>query len=255
MATITATAALRPVGSFFALVLDTMRAATKRPFHWREFVAQVSFIAGVSIVPAIALIIPFVGFVLFILNLLLVEIGAIDLAGAAVGIAVIRNVAPIASVLVVAGAGATAICADLGSRTIREEIAAMEVLGIDPIHRLVLPRVLASVVVATGLNCIMGFIGVAVGYVFAVPIQGSSAGQFMASLTLLTGPADVLLSETKAATFGLVAGLMACHRGLNAGGGPKGVGDAVNQTVVLAFVVLFIANALLSFVFYRLGLV
>jgi phospholipid/cholesterol/gamma-HCH transport system permease protein len=246
--------AVEPVGGFFALTVDTIRALAKRPFQTGELLAQITFIAGVSVVPAVMLTIPFVGFSIFILNTLLVEIGAIDLAGAGVGLAVIREIGPVASVLVIAGASSTAICADLGSRKIREEIDAMEVLGIDPIHRLVLPRVLASTIVAVGLNCVVCVVGLAVGYVFAVPIQGSSAGQFFASLTLLTGTTDFVLSETKAAVFGLGAGLVACYRGLSAGGGPKGVGDAVNQTVVLAFVVLFLFNTLLSLIFFQLGL-
>jgi phospholipid/cholesterol/gamma-HCH transport system permease protein len=254
MPEVSARAIMRPVGGFVAMTLDTARAVAKRPFHWREFVQQIAFIAGVSVVPAVMLTIPFVGFTIFILNTLLVEIGAIDLAGAGVGLAVIREIGPIASVLVIAGAGSTAICADLGARKIREEIDAMEVLGIDPVHRLVLPRVLASVLVALGLNFVVCIVGIGVGYFFAVIVQNSSAGQFFASLTLLTNPIDLVLSETKAAVFGLGAGLVACYRGLSAGGGPKGVGDAVNQTVVLAFVVLFIFNTLLSLIFFQLGL-
>jgi phospholipid/cholesterol/gamma-HCH transport system permease protein len=255
MAALSASGVLRPVGGFMAMTLDTGRAAFKRPFHTSEFIEQVAFICRVSIVPAVMLTIPFVGFSIFIINQLLIEIGAIDLAGAGVGIAVIREIGPIATVLVIAGAGATAICADLGSRKIRDEIDAIKVLGIDPIQRLVLPRVLASVVVAVGLNCAVCIVGVATGYVFAVPIQGSSAGQFLSSLTLLTSPSDFVLSQTKAAVFGLSAGLVACYRGLTAGGGPKGVGDAVNQTVVLAFIVLFFFNTLLTVTFFQLGLI
>jgi len=73
----------------------------------------------------------------------------------------------------VAGAGATAICADLGARTIREEIDAMRVLGIDPIQRLVVPRVLASTFVALLLNGLVCLIGLSGGYVFSVFLQGS----------------------------------------------------------------------------------
>ena len=71
----------------------------------------------------------------------------------------VTQLGPIVTVLVVAGAGATAICADLGARTIREEVDAMEVLGIDPIHRLVVPRVIASTVVAVLLNGLVIAVG------------------------------------------------------------------------------------------------
>ena len=85
--------------------------------------------------------------------------------------------------LVVAGAGATAICADLGARTIREEIDAMRVLGIDPIQRLVVPRVLASTFVALLLNGLVCAIGIAGGYVFSVFLQGVNPGAFINGLT------------------------------------------------------------------------
>ncbi|COZ92915.1 integral membrane protein YrbE1a [Mycobacterium tuberculosis] len=78
--------------------------------------------------------------------------------------------------LVVAGAGSTAICADLGARTIREEIDAMEVLGIDPIHRLVVPRVLASMLVATLLNGLVITVGLVGGFLFVLTTIGVRFG-------------------------------------------------------------------------------
>jgi phospholipid/cholesterol/gamma-HCH transport system permease protein len=73
----------------------------------------------------------------------------------------------------------------------------------------------------------------------------------MANLTLLAGPKDFIISEFKSAVFGLLAGLTACHLGLTAKGGPKGVGDAVNQTVVCSFLMLFLANSLITALFLR----
>ncbi|HVW45231.1 MAG TPA: ABC transporter permease [Amycolatopsis sp.] len=255
MPDISAGRALRPIGGFLAMCLDTALALFKRPFQTQEFLQQTVFIASVSLVPAIMLTIPFLGVVIFLINQLLAQIGAIDIAGAGVGLAVIREIGPIASVLVVAGAGATAVCADLGSRKIREEIDAMQVLGIDPVHRLVLPRVLASTVVAVALNAVVSVVAIATGYVLSVLVQGASAGQFVSNLTLLTTLADFVVSEIKAAVFGMSAGLVACYRGLTAGGGAKGVGDAVNQTVILAVVLLFLFNVLISAVYLQLGIV
>lgn len=251
MPTNIAARAVTPLGSFYATCLDTGRALFRRRFHWREFLDQTAFIASVSIAPTIMLTIPFCAIMVFLINQLLIELGATDLAGAGAGLAVIREIGPLCSVLVVAGAGATAVCADLGARKIREEIDALQVLGIDPIHRLVLPRVLASMVVAVGLTALVCAVGLSGGYVFSVVVQGASPGQYIANLTLLTGLGDFLISLGKAAVFGVAAGLVACHRGLNVGGGPKGVGDAVNQTVVYAFLLLFVLNALISAVYLQ----
>jgi phospholipid/cholesterol/gamma-HCH transport system permease protein len=142
----------RAVGGFMEMSLDTFREMFRRPFQFREFLDQTWMIARVSMIPTLLVSIPFTVLVAFTLNILLREIGAADLSGAGTAFGTITQLGPVVTVLVVAGAGATAICADLGARTIREEIDAMRVLGIDPIHRLVVPRVLASTFVALLLN-------------------------------------------------------------------------------------------------------
>ena len=113
------------------------------------------FIARVSLAPTLLVAIPFTVLVSFTLNILLRELGAADLSGAGAAFGAVTQVGPLVTVLIVAGAGATAMCADLGSRTIREEIDAMEVLGINPVQRLVTPRMLASGLVALLLNSLV----------------------------------------------------------------------------------------------------
>jgi phospholipid/cholesterol/gamma-HCH transport system permease protein len=244
--------AARVVGRFYAMCLDTFVQMFKRPFQLREFVDQSWFIARVSFIPTLLVAIPFCVIIVFQLNQLLAELGAVDLAGAGAGLAVVREIGPMVSVLVVAGSGATAICADLGSRTIREEIDAMVTLGVNPLQRLVVPRVLASTIVALALNSFVTIFGLAGGFFFSVYVEHASAGLFVSNVTLLVGLFDFLTSEFKAAVFGLLAGLVACFMGLNVKGGPKGVGDAVNQTVVFSFMLLFFANSVITAVFLQI---
>lgn len=236
----------RAVGGFYSTSMETFRALFRRPFHFREFLEQAWFIASVSIMPALLMAIPFCMMFVYQINILFAEIGAVDLSGAGAGVAIIREIGPVVTVLVVAGAGSTAICADLGSRTIREEIDAMRVLGIDPIHRLCVPRVLASIVIAMFLNGLVSAVGLVGGYIATVYMQGASPGQYVTSISILTGVGDFAISELKAAVFGMLAGLVACHLGLRVRGGPKGVGDAVNQTVVFSFILLFLANSVIT---------
>ncbi len=139
---------VRALGGFYSQTLDTFILMFKPPFAWREFLFQTWFIARVSIVPTLLLAIPFTVLVVFTLNILLVEFGAADFSGTGAATASVTQIGPVVTVLVVAGTGATAMCADLGSRTIREELDALRVLGIDPVHRLAVPRVLAATVVA-----------------------------------------------------------------------------------------------------------
>jgi phospholipid/cholesterol/gamma-HCH transport system permease protein len=242
------------VGSFTAMTLDTIRALGKRPFPLGEFLRQTTFISSVSLFPAIMVTVPFVGVVILLINQLLTEIGALDLSGAVTGLAVLRQIGPVAAVLVTAGAGATAIAADLGARKIRDEIDAMLVMGIDPLQRLVLPRVLASATVAVCLNAVITVVGVVVAYTVSVIMQGASPGQFTATMTILTDAGDYVTSTIKAFIFGLLAGLVASYRGLKTSGGSKGVGQAVTETVVISFVLLFIINALITAVDIQLKL-
>jgi phospholipid/cholesterol/gamma-HCH transport system permease protein len=240
------------LGAFFALAGDSLRATFRRPFQFREFVAQVAFISRVSILPAILVAIPFCVVVQFFLGQLLAEIGAIDLAGAGAGFAIIKELGPFCAVMVVAGAGSTSVCADLGARTIREEIDAMKVLGIDPVHRMVVPRILAFVVVSMGLFAIVCAVGILGTFTFSSLLQGASPGLFAGNLTLLVGFDDYLVALFKSALFGLGAGLVCCHLGLNVSGGPKAVGNAVNQSVVFTLMLLMVINSTIGAAYLQL---
>jgi phospholipid/cholesterol/gamma-HCH transport system permease protein len=241
------------LGGFFRMCVLTGKALFRFPFHWREFVLQCWFIMRVAILPTMAVATPITALFIFVFNILLIQVGAADISGAGAGIAVITQIGPINTVLVIAGAASTAICADLGARTIREEIDAMEVLGIDPIHRLVLPRVLACALVAMLLNALVCMIGLVGGFLFGVYLQSVSAGAYLSSLTLVTGLPEVVIATIKAFTFGLIAGLVGCYRGLTVRGGPKGLGTAVNETVVLCTVALFAVNVVLTTIGVRFG--
>ncbi len=161
---------MQAVGALFAMSADAVRYVFARPFQWREFLEQCWFIARVSLAPTLLVAIPFTVLVSFTLNILLRELGAADLSGGAgAAFGAVTQVGPIVTVLIVAGAGgSTAMCADLGgSRTIREEIDAMEVLGgINPVQRLVTPRMLASGgLVALLLNSLVVIIGILGGVI------------------------------------------------------------------------------------------
>ena len=164
-------------GNLFAFALDVIRALPKRPFQIREFIQQTWFVASVTILPTALVAIPFGAVIALQLGSLTRQLGAQSFTGSASVLAVLREASPIVTALLIAGAGGSAICADLGARKIRDEIDAMEVLGIDPIQRLVVPRVLASMLVAVLLNGLVSVVGVAGGYFFNVVLQGGTPGR------------------------------------------------------------------------------
>jgi phospholipid/cholesterol/gamma-HCH transport system permease protein len=251
-ASFTFTQAANAVGELLVMSARAIGFAFRRPFQWREFLNQAWFIARVSLIPTLLVAIPFTVLVSFTLNILLRDLGAADLSGAGAAFGSVTQIGPLVTVLVVAGAGATAMCADLGARKSRDEIDALEVLGIDPVQRLVTPRMLASTVVALLLNSVVVTIGILGGYVFSVFIQDVNPGAFASGITLLTGVPEMIISCVKATLFGLVAGLVACYRGLSVStGGAKAVGNAVNETVVYAFMALFVVNVVVTAVGIR----
>ncbi|GAB3075045.1 MlaE family ABC transporter permease [Nocardioides zeae] len=238
----------RELGRMLAMALDALVILGTRRFSWREAVLQAWFIARVSLVPTLLVMLGFTLLVMFQVNLLLADLGALDLSGGIAGIAAVQQIGPFVTVVVVAGAGGTAITADLGARTIREEIAAMQVLGIDPVQRLVVPRIVACVAVSLVLNVLISSGGLVGGYFFSVYLQGVTPGAYLDSIPLFTGVPELAFSIVKAFVFGLIAAVIACYRGLNVAGGSKGVGDAVNQAVVITVAVLVPVSLTISLV-------
>jgi phospholipid/cholesterol/gamma-HCH transport system permease protein len=154
----------------------------------------------------------------------------------------VREFAPWINAMVVAGVIGTAMTADLGARRIREEIDAMEVLGVDPIRALIVPRVIAVTIMTGLLDLIALSCGVLGGYIAAVPILGANQSEFFASFWDNATTTDMWASVLKTTLFGLIIGIVCSYKGFHAGGGPAGVGRAVNQAVVIAFAAIWILD-------------
>ncbi|MFI0350864.1 MlaE family ABC transporter permease [Actinomadura sp. 9N407] len=223
----------------------------RRPFQFREFVGQLWFIASVTILPTALVSIPFGAVIALQVGSLAKQLGAQSFTGGASVLAIVQQASPLIVALLAAGAAGSAICADLGARTIREEMDAMEVMGISPIQRLVVPRVLACMVAAAALNGLVSCVGVVGGYFFNVVMQGGTPGAYLSSFAALAQLPDLYVGELKALIFGFTAGVVAAYRGLNPPPGPKGVGDAVNQSVVITFLLLFFTNLVITGIYLQ----
>ncbi|WP_328437087.1 MlaE family ABC transporter permease [Nocardia puris] len=236
----------RAVGMAQESVAGTVGDLVRREFQWRETLVQAWRLVTVTTVPAILMAIPFGVIVSIQVGNLIHSLGADSLLGATGGLGVIKQGAPMATGFLLGGAGAAAIAADLGARTIREEIDALHTMGISPIHRLVIPRMVAMLLVAPLLNVLIIFVGVLAGYAVAIGGQGVVPGSYWATFGSFTTAADVWVSLVKALIFGFLVVIIACQRGLEAKGGPRGVADAVNAAVVLSVVSIVCVNLLLT---------
>jgi len=160
--------------------------------------------------------------------------GALDRLGGFFVLASIREIGPLITAIVIAGVAGTAITADLGARKIREELDALQVLGVDPVKNLVVPRFLA-LMVATGLFDIYAVLFGIFGGLVADIVTGGSVGPFWNTLFANSSVTDLWGSVLKCTMFGAIIAIVCCYKGMSASGGAEGVGRAVNEAVVLAF--------------------
>jgi phospholipid/cholesterol/gamma-HCH transport system permease protein len=242
---------IEEIGKLFSIGLESMHVLFRRPWPRGEFIEQVWFLIKVTTLPVILVSIPFGMIISLHVGSFLTELGSEAHMGAAMVLAVVREAAPVATALLIAGAGGSAMCADLGSRRIRDEIDAMQVLGIDPLHRLIMPRLLACALVAVMLDAIVSIAGIAGGWFFSVKVIHATSSSYFASFNELSQLADLWVALIKAALFGFIAGMVACYKGYFVKGGPKGVGDAVNQAVVITFLLLFFVNFILTALYFN----
>lgn len=244
---------LQSFRSFGAMIVMTVEALRylvidipRGRFPWREAFRQAWFIISVSVVPTLLVAVPIGVIVSVQVGSLAEQVGATSFMGAANGLGVIRQGAPIVVALMLAGAVGSAICADLGARTIREEIDALETMGISAVRRLVAPRLLATLFIAVTLCGLISFVGIVVGYAFNIVVIGGTPGSYVSSFASFAQPADLILALVKSLIFGGIVACVACYKGLTAQGGPKGVANAVNAAVVLAVILLFVVNVIIT---------
>jgi len=215
-------------------------------FQWGEFVRQSAFMANTAVLPTILVALP-IGVTLSIQFALLAnQVGATSLAGAAAGLAVIRQAASLVAAMLMAAAVGSAITADLGSRTMREETDAMEVMGVSVIRRLVVPRFAAAIMIGVALTGITCFVGFLASYLFNVYFQKGAPGSFVATFSSFATTGDMVVALIKAVVYGAIVAVVSCQKGLSTRGGPAGVANSVNASVVESILVLMIVNVGIS---------
>ena len=207
-----------------------------------EFLVQAWTLLKVTAIPALLMAIPFGAMVTVVSSGLVNQLGATSLLGAASGVGVVRQGAPITAGLLMGGAAASAIASDFGARAVREELDAMRVLGVDPVRRLVVPRFLALLLLAPILCIFIVVAGTAAAYILAVSASDMTPGSFWQSFGTFAKLVDVWFAIGKSIVFAAIVAIVSSLRGMEAKGGPRGVADAVNSSVVLNVVGIVFAN-------------
>jgi phospholipid/cholesterol/gamma-HCH transport system permease protein len=234
---------LEQVGDMMILTGKTVVSALRPPYPYGgEFVNQFLFALRLCWFPLLVSTVAFgYGAPGLQAGNFLVLFGALDRLGGFFVLASIREFAPFVTAIIVSGVAGTAICADLGARKIREELDALQVLGVDPVKNLVVPRFL-SLMVITGLFNIYALLFGIFGGVVATLTFGAPLGPFFSTLLTNASIPDLWGSVVKTTCFGAIIAIISCYKGMTASGGAEGVGRAVNQAVVATVTVVFAFN-------------
>ncbi|MGV0794967.1 MlaE family ABC transporter permease [Mycolicibacterium sp. XJ1819] len=237
---------LGELGKFFALTLDIARVGVTSRFAWPEFLLQTWFIARVSLIPALAVTAAYGMVAAMFFNGLFGELGGADISSAGFAAVMWGQAVPLLTALVLSGASATAMCADLGSRTVREELDAMRVMGINPAQRLFAPRVAAMMVNAVIITSFSIVSTLVLHYFYSIYISNITPGAWASNATLLVAMPVMVVCFVKAPLMGALAAAIACYLGSSATGGPEGVGNRVVETVVWSFIGTLLLNSVIT---------
>ena len=239
--------AFEEVGVMMILTVKTLISAVRAPYPYgEELVWQLLFVLKLSWFPLLIST--------FALNLgapglqaagVLSLFGALDRLGGFFVVIAIRWIAPLVTAVVVSGVAGTAITADLGARKIREELDALQVLGVDPVKNLVVPRFLALMIITGLLDIFAIVMGLSAG-IAAELLYHQSLGGFFATLFTNATITDLWSSVMMCTMFGAIVAIVCSYKGMSASGGAAGVGRAVNQAVVISLVAVFFFQFVVS---------
>jgi phospholipid/cholesterol/gamma-HCH transport system permease protein len=211
-----------------------------------EIIHQSWSLYKVTALPALLMAVPFGGMVAVQSSGLINQVGAASIVGAASGVGVVRQGAPLTAGLLMGGAAASAIASDLGARAIREELDALRVMGVDPVRNLVVPRVVALIILAPVLMAVIIASAVIASFILAITVSEVTSGSFWASFGAFAKMVDVWFAIGKAVVFAVIVGVVSSLKGIEAKGGPRGVADGVNAAVIVNVVGIVIANLVIT---------
>jgi phospholipid/cholesterol/gamma-HCH transport system permease protein len=213
-----------------------------------------SYRFGVVSIPIVILVQVFIG-VILALNLAptLASYGQIERVADVVAIAVLRELGPLITAVLLSGFAGASIAAELGSMVEGEESKALRAHALDPVRFLVTPRVLATAMMTLGLTVLANVCGIVGGMFTGVVVLDLSVDTYLDFTRLAVTVKDYFTGLFKAFVFGAMIAGIACYEGLNVHGGAEGVGRATTVTVVKSIVALIAADCIFAGVFYTLG--
>lgn len=216
------------------------------PLRGQIIFRQMEFI-GIRSIPIIALTGTFTGMVFALQTGYAFRLfNAESFVGSTVGLALTREIAPVFTALMVVARCGSAMAAEIGSMKVTEQVDALMTMAVNPVHYLVVPRVIASTLMLPLLSGLFTYIGIVGAYGIAVYLLGIDPNSFTHKLAYYVDADDVMGGLIKAAVFGFLLALVSCHRGYRTTGGAEGVGRSTTQAVVISSVIILIVDYFLT---------
>ncbi|NGZ07009.1 MAG: ABC transporter permease [Magnetococcales bacterium] len=231
---------LQEMGRMFLFLLEVLAAIPVPPYRWTLFLRQVHFI-GIRSLFVIALTALFAGMVLGLQGYYtLSRFGSEAMLGPAVALSIIRELGPVLSGLMVTGRAGSALTAELGIMRIREQIDALEVMGIAPLKYLIVPRLTAGLLVLPLLTALFDVIGIWGGYLVAVRLLGLSGGTYFGGIESAVEMHDIITGLIKSFSFGVIIIWICTYQGYYTRRGAEGVSHATTSAVVMSSVLILV---------------
>jgi phospholipid/cholesterol/gamma-HCH transport system permease protein len=234
------------VQDYTMLSVESIKNVFTPPFYWMDTLEQMDLI-GVGSLPIIMLTGFFIGGVLVLQTAAQFErFGETALTGDAVALALVRELGPAITALLVAGRNASGIASEIGSMVVTEQVDAMRALGTDPVRKLMTPRVVAMVLTLPLLTVVSDFVGLIGGFLVAYFTLRLGAVQFWTRAIQALDFGDLVQGFTKPFIFAFIISTIACFMGLRVKGGTQGVGRATTSAVVISSVILLVVDTFVT---------
>lgn len=219
---------------------------------WRpNLIIRQIYIIGVGSLSIVLLTSLFTGMVLALQGFYTLEkFGSEGLLGAAVALSLIRELGPVLTALVVTGRAGSAMAAEIGIMVITEQVDALKSMAVNPVQRLVSPRLAASIIAIPLLTALFDVVGIFGGYLIGVKLFGLSSGIYFGKMELQVQMADITGGIWKSIIFALLITWVCSYKGYHCGHGAEGVGKATTSSVVLATVLILVGDYILTAVLY-----
>ncbi|HFC98234.1 MAG TPA: ABC transporter permease [Thermosulfurimonas dismutans] len=233
-------------GGMALLFLTSLAYTFRPPYRVRLFFKQMEFV-GVNSLLVVILTALFSGMVIaFQSYRALSKFGGESLLGGLVALSMVRELGPVLTSLMVTARAGSAMAAELGTMRVTEQIDALEVMAINPVHYLVVPRLWAAVLMVPLLTVIADVVGIGGGYLVGVLLLKVDAGIFIKKMQDMVEWIDISSGLYKALVFGALLSIIGCYKGYNATGGAEGVGRATTEAVVIASVSILVGDYIMT---------